>query len=152
MPTTNVQTRDSGNYRKIKDISEIQEKDFSNPWNFFNLMLNHTDIIKWLQDRNLLACSPECSTCKNGTLCKLRKRKKHQDGVSFRCRVNQNHEFSVRLNSFFFGSHFKIQDILLFVKNIIDGNTLHRASCEAGLSYTNTAVTWVKNCRQIFQQ
>ena len=39
---------------------------------------------------------------------------------------------------------------MLFVKNILEGTTLHHAAMEGGLSYTNTAVTWAKTCHDIW--
>lgn len=99
-----------GNYQKrTRDIQQIQLSDFTNPWNFYGLFLglNQIETVKWCQQKGLLRETCVCQFC--DAPCTLTRRKRKKDGVTFRCSNNNNHEYSVRGNSFFSGSHYDLQ-------------------------------------------
>lgn len=102
--------------KHLENFSEATFRDFGNPWNFLSLMLTDQEtIIEWLQDQGLLLKEVECQKCCK--LCRLSKRSSKLDGFTWRCTKNRNHEYSIHMNSFFSQSHFKLQDIMLFIKS-----------------------------------
>ena len=59
---------------------------------------------------------------------------------------------SVRKYSFFERTHFTIQDIILFIKQYLDGVTLLEASRQAGIFYQKSGVDWASFIRELFKE
>ncbi len=142
----------AGNYSKrLGTPTNCSFADFSNPWNFYSLfLLPREQHINWLRENGLPINSLTCPKCQGD--CSLGKRKNNVDGETWGCKKNRNHEFSIRQNSFFDKSHFKFPDILIFIKNFLDGQTLYKCAQFSGLDYKRTSIYWANFIRDLFRQ
>ena len=143
-------TKKSGNFRNyIKSEKDVSFKDFSNPFTFYNLMFkeSHT-FICWLQDRGLLRRNVICKNCRNEMM--ITAREGNIDGFAFRCK--KGHEQSIRKYSFFQGSHYMMQDILVFVVEFLKQQPLKRCAEAAGIDYKKSSVDWANFIRDLFKQ
>ncbi len=112
------------------DNENCQFGDFSNPWNFFSLMMREDSIVhQWMRDRGLILSDLTCPTCEKP--CKLKKRPRKKDGLTWMC-ISKKHEFSFRKYSFFENMQYTFQDIMLFIKGTLDGQTLISISSMTG--------------------
>ena len=95
-------------------------------------------LVKWLMERNIFASSMKCVCC--GLNCKLGKRAKKIDGLTWRCEGNKNHETSVRRYSFLEKSHLRIQDLFQFTRCFLQDMSLKKACSNAGITYRSAGV------------
>lgn len=131
-----------------KNPREIEFADFHNSWTFANLCLTDDDtFFEWLREHGLL---PTTMMCHCGKMCKIQKRSKSTDGYCLRC--PNGHELAMRKNSFFQGSAYNLRDLLLFIKNYIDGHSLHQSARSAGMEYRHTSVNWGSYVREMFSE
>ena len=130
-------------------IEDIEFVDFINPYTFASLCLSsQTELVKWLQNRGLIAKSLDCHKC--GSKCTLSVRNKLSEGFSLRCAFNKNHEYSIKRNSFFSHSQVLLRDLLVFIRTYLNKASLKLCADEAGIDYHHTAVEWAKSVRKIF--
>ena len=128
----------------------ITFSDFSNPWNFFQVFLNEEAVAHdWCRKNGLLALSLPCETCDGQAT--LRKRAGYVANESFRCNKNSCHERQTREYSFFERAKLSVNDIMLFVKCYLDGNSLRQCATFAGISYGSTSVEWAVYIRDILK-
>ena len=122
-----------GNFPK-KELcyNDCDFKSFANPWNFFGLFMSNDDAVihQWLRDRGLILSQLSCPTCHMP--CHLKKRTKKKDGLTWMCKTKK-HEFGFRKFSMFEKCQYSLQDIMLFVKGILDGHTLMFVSKMTGM-------------------
>ena len=136
-----------------EEISSISWKDFNNAWSFHTLCLSDDGpLYKWLRNHGLLASELICPTCiaKNREKALLKPCKLGR-GNRFRCRINKNHDFSFKIYSFFTGCKHNIRDILLFVRCMLNGSSLYRASLSSQFSYTGTGINWSSYIRNVMK-
>ncbi|MCG7867879.1 MAG: IS1595 family transposase [Candidatus Thiodiazotropha taylori] len=143
--------RKPGNFkRKEEDIGKISFADFGNPWNFFHVFLSEERLAhSWCRSNGLLAKSLPCHIC--GAETELRYRANYVASESFRCTRNSSHERQTRTYSFFEGAKLPVNDIMLFLKSYIEGNSLKQCATFAGMSYGSTAVDWATYIRDMFK-
>ena len=80
-------------------MDDITFVDFDNPWNYFQLFLQSDQaVLMWLQMAGLLLAAYTCTKCKSE--CYVQNRQRTQDGYTWRCKSNPNHEYSARKLSF----------------------------------------------------
>ena len=137
-----------GNFRNMKTTG-ICFEDLTNAFTFFSLLLNTNSFIKWLMDNRLLASDVKCEKC-NATY-SLYKRIKMPDGVAWRCKKNANHEISIRKHSFFSKMKYTMQDVLVFIREMVLGSTLQKSCLNAGVYYGHTAVDYSNQIRYVTQ-
>jgi len=102
--------------------------------------------IDWLRMRGLLASDVACHAC--GASTQLSKRKRTLDRATWRC--PERHETSIRVNSFFAGSHMHLQDICNFVIEYAAGSSLATCARISAMSYGSSSVEWSKAIRQVY--
>ena len=103
----------------------------------------------WCRKNGLLALSLPCETCDGPAT--LRKRAGYVANESFRCNKNSCHERITREYSFFEPAKLSVNDIMLFVKCYLDGNSLRQCATFAGISYGSTSVEWAVYIRDILK-
>ena len=128
-----------GNFRNMK-TKGICFEDLSNAFTFYSLLLNTANLLKWLMDNNLLASNLKCVICKCDY--KLYKRTKFIDAFAWRCTKNSSHEKSIRLFSFFEKLKYTIQDVAVFIREMVLGSTLRKSCLSSGVYYGHTAVDY----------
>lgn len=135
--------RIGGGYRNRKqDTDDIGIEDFYNPWNFFALfMKGDSFVVQWCVRNGLMNGSLPCAVKMRNTegilrpcpgIMNLSERTGKATGYTLRCNTNRNHEVASRKFSFFERSKLTIQDIMVFVKSYLDGNTLYKCSQLSG--------------------
>ena len=60
--------------------------------------------------------------------------------------------FGMRKYSFFEGSACDIRDLMIFLKQYLEGNSLHQCVLATGMDYRHTAVDWANFIRELFCQ
>ena len=153
-PTSGSSVRWLGNYARhsqtTPDMATTTFKDFHNPWVVLNFFKEEKlSIVRWFQEKHLLAKQIACPTC--GRPCTLNVRTRRVDGCTFRCDGGL-HEYSVRVNSYFKNFRYSFADVLLFVFNLLDGLTLKQNALKIGLSYSNAAPRWAMLARLIMAE
>lgn len=119
----------------IRNVNEIEFEDFVNPWTFHHLFTSDTnEVFSWLRRQGLLASEITCSKC--GTQATLKQRERSSDGYTFRCRGSK-HEYGMRKYSFFEGSAYNIRDLMIFIKQYLEGNSLHQCALATGMDYSS---------------
>ena len=110
------------------------------------------EFIQWLTKEGLISEQMQCPACLS--TCTLQKRSENIDQVCWRCCTAKAHEISVQFESipFFERAHFTIQDIMLFIKQYVDGVTLLEARRQAGISYQKSGVDWASFIRGLFKE
>jgi transposase-like protein len=128
-------------------VIDLKLEDLTNPYNrYILLMSDQSSLIEWLQINHLIKDSVVCDKCQQP--CKLTSRSRTIDQYNWRC-VNR-HERSLRSNSIFDNSHLHLQDILNFVFNYAERNSLFQCSQYSGMDYKKTAVNWGRSIREMF--
>ena len=103
------------------DILNTTLLDLENPYNCYTLLGSvQSTFIQWLQRNRLLIANYKCDKC--GQDCKLYKRSRLIDGYQWRCK--NNHEVTIRKNSFFKKSHMYLQDVMNFALEYAIGSSL----------------------------
>ena len=72
------------------------------------------------------------------------------DGFAFCCKKGD--EQSIRKYSFFQGSHYMMQDILVFVVEFLKQQSLKRCAEVAGIDYKKSSIDWANFIRDLFKQ
>ena len=147
--------RSGGSFREkiSEDLGKMSIDDFSNPWNFYSLMmLPDSELYEWFRRNGLLAETIACQTEGCGGDMSLKQLATSQGGSIFRCNVNRNHQKPCRTFSFFEKSNLLIQDIMLFLKSYLDRMSLHQCAKFAGIAYGSTAVNWASFVREVFKE
>lgn len=150
-----VSRKSGGNFRdrKRQNLLDMTTRDFSNPWNFYSLMmLSDDEVYQWLRMHGLLATTIPCNTegCEGRMF--LKSSSRSVGGTVFRCTVNRLHTRACRANSFFERSNLTIQDIFLFIKSYLDGSSLSQCARFSGVAYKSTAVNWGSFIRELFKE
>ena len=145
--------RKPGNFKNRKvGRSSIKFSDFSNPWNFYNVFLNEEEVgHQWCRDNGLLALSLPCNTDSCDGQAVLRRRKGYVANESFRCNKNVSHERQTREYSLFEAAKIPTNDVMLFIKSYLEGNTLRQCATFAGISYGSSAVEWAVSVCDLFK-
>ena len=150
-----VTARTGGGYRhRMDNVEAITVSDFYNPWNFYAVFMKEDSfVVKWCVCNGLIADEILCTSTGNcdGTM-KLSKRSGRITGYTLRCNKNRNHECGSRRHSFFEKSKLAIQDIMVFIKTYIEGNTLYQCSRMSGVHYQSTGVDWGCFLRELFKE
>ena len=120
-----------GNFRNMKTTG-ICFEDLTNAFTFFSLLLNTNSLIKWLMDNRLLASDVKCEKC--NAACSLYKRIKMPDGVAFFSKMK-----------------YTMQDVLVFIREMVLGSTLQKSCLNAGVYYGHTAVDYSNQIRYVTQ-
>ena len=128
-----------GNFRNMKK-KDISFEDLSNAFTFYSLLLNTDGLLKWLMENKLLVKDLKCSICDANY--KLYKRSKVIDGVAWRCTKNSSHEKSIRIGSIFEKLKYTIQDVMVFIREMVLGSTLRKSCLSSGIYYGHTAVDY----------
>ena len=143
-----------GNFSKHarRDSSQATIKfgDFRNPWTFYSFFSgSQLDILRWFQGINLLKSDLVCSVCDG--VCRMSKRERNVDGYTYRCETGQ-HEFSVRSGSIFSNFHYSLGDVVMFILNLLQGDTLKQNAGKIGLNYKMAAPRWAKIIREVMAE
>ena len=80
----------------------------------------------------------------------MNSRKKTIDGYTWRCK--NKHEISIQRYSFFSQSKLYIPDIINFLLNYAEGNSLWNCAKNSAMAYGSTAVDWGSFCRDLFME
>lgn len=140
-----------GNFRnRERDISKVNFENINNPFNFYSVLLNSSNIIKWLMDNGLMKCSMICPKC--FVKCTLNNRDRATDGKTWRCTKNNNHEYSIRKFSFFSNIKYSIQDSLVFIREMVLGSNLKKACLNSGVAYGHTACDYSNFIRDLYKE
>ena len=132
------------------DFSDCTYVDWTNPFNFYGLLLSPISVlIQWMIGKGLLCSFIICPLC--GSHCNYVPRKQKVDRFSWRCR-REGHDIerSIRHNSFFDYFRLQLPDVLNFVKLYLDALTLKKCAEMTNIGYRRTAVEWAKHIRHIF--
>ena len=112
-------------------------------------MSSADEVFQWLGNQGLLAMEVTCLTC--GTAAKLRSCDRSSDGYSFRCKGSK-HEYGMRKYSFFEGSAYNIRDLMIFLKQYLEGDSLHQCALATGMDYRHTPVDRASFIKELFCQ
>lgn len=136
---------------KKSDITQIEIEDFQNPWTFHTLFMSpDEDLFRWLREKGLLASEIKCTKCDR--VCKLYRRSRAQDKFTFRCTKHSGVELGMRKFSFFEGSPYNKRDLMIFIKEYLEGHSLRQCAFSTGMDYKRTAVDWASYVREMFCQ
>ena len=155
-----------GWFKKERDLENVTWKSFQDPWTFHAFFNQDPSIwTGWLRSEGLLAdqfqvkCNANVSGRKGkqnhiacGAPCVLKPHTKAIDGKVWRCLTKPQHETSVRYNAFWSNMKHHIPDVMLFIKNFLDGASLKKCSQFSNIHYNSTAVYWSAYIRDIMVQ
>lgn len=160
-PTHSRKIDHRGRYRsrKVESVA-ITFEDLDNPHTFYALLHDESSLVKWLQQNRLIASQLICQTCHNlghrGIKMNIKRKTGHKSlyglGHVFRCCRKTNHEITIYKHSYFHNLKHPIQDCLVFVHSMLTNMNLKSAADFAGISYSNTAVLWARDMRDVIVQ
>ena len=132
------------------NVDAVEFKDFKNPWTFYAFFSgNKLNIIEWFVAKNLLISDLICCVCDK--VCRLSKRDRCVDGYTYRC-ASGKHEYSLRSGSIFQNFRFSMPDVISFMFNLLDGDTLRQNALKIGVNYRMAAPRWARIVREVMAQ
>ena len=139
-----------GNYRnRISDVSEVGFANLENPFTMYHLLLQGEGFFDWLKDNSLIARTMVCEVDQCGLAMRWSKRVNALDGFSWRCK--KQHEQSIRKHSYFYGSKFCIQDVIVFLVEFAKHHSLKSMAKSSGITYGHSAVNYASSIREMFK-